>query len=194
MYDFVIIGILTVASLILVICNYHKPPFYFVSMNCVSCALYFGVFWTDLWTFGVVTLDYIDDESKFFDVLKSVVHLIGLPLVMALSIAFMHNRVSVNKFDSVRGKFYKHERNNKLFDDDKKLQYGQQYEKLLKNREIQLRDNPSVVQRYRDRISKPSWLLDKQGEVKRERLHRRLVPRFASKEMIEKKLVVVTKG
>ena len=108
--DYIIIGILLAASVVLCVAVLVKPPFYFRYMNVFNAALYFGVFWTDLWSLFVIN-EEIEQWSRLkrtrLDQIKTVGHLAALIPFRLLGAFLMWLRTHKDWYDEIRGDFRK---------------------------------------------------------------------------------------
>ena len=65
------------------------------------------------------------------DILKPAVHLGVMPIFMLIGALLMNRKVSVERFDEIRGKFKKHRNNMKAFTKEKLLQMDEEHNALL---------------------------------------------------------------
>ncbi len=109
--DYIIIGILLIASAVLCIAILIKPPFYFRNMNIFNACLFFGVLWTDLWSLFVINEDKVRQWSRLrrrkIDKIKIIGHLFVLIPFMLFGALLMYIRTYHNWYDEIRGGFRK---------------------------------------------------------------------------------------
>ena len=97
LYSLIVVTLLFVGSVVLCVTLLNKPPYYLRRMNIVSCALQFGVCWTNAWSYFVVlsrkmVVKGVLTQSTA-DVVKATVHLALMPMFMMVGALCMARRV-----------------------------------------------------------------------------------------------------